>query len=501
MSGIGSGLSPGINAPSGSLGAMTVSFGADFSGFNDAVSQMGSSLNQLTDGISGIFGGAIGMVTGLVTGLGEAMIGVGAQSLSMAGDFQQQTNLLITSAGETVANIGMIRDGLLSMSVDTATGTANLVKGMFNIESAGYHGAAALLIEKTAAEGAKVENADLAATTDVLSTAMHNYSLPVMQATDVMNSFRMSASMGKMHMDDLTAAMKNVLPIASQAGVALTGVEAALSTMSLSGDKGASAGTHLSQMLTYLLAPSAKATKALTLVGLTTQQISDEMRVSLPDTVKMITDAVGEKFPAGSAKYLAAISAIVGGNKSMKAMLELSGQSLSDFIKNADQLAPTMTANSTAVDGWNIVQGNFNTQMESANNAIDAVFISIGQYLLPIVTQLLAGVAPLIDDLAQWIEHSQMLADASKNLTDYLGNLGQGFHDVFDPVKQVTELWPTLQSEVTGLAQTSLPPLTDALDRVTLGMKPMSDALDRATGSLKFVSHAFDPLTDGVNRT
>jgi TP901 family phage tail tape measure protein len=375
------------------------------------------------------FGNSAKTVGGLVAGgllvAGAAIIGIGALSTKMAADFQQSTNLLITSAGETTQNIGMIRTGLLQMSVDTATSTSDLVKGMFNVESASYHGADALTIMGVAARGAKVENADLSATTLVLTTAMHNYKEPASQAVDVMNSFRLAASIGVMHMDDLTAAMKNVLPIASVAKVKLTDVEAALATMSLSGDRGASAGTHLSQMLTSLLAPSAKASKELGIVGLTTQQISDEMKVSLPGTVAMITQAVGEKFPVGSAKYIAALSAIVGGNKQMKAMLELSGVSLATFTSDAKQLGPTMKANSTAVDGWNVVQGNFNFKMDAAKNAVAALMIKLGTALLPVLGQLLDKITPAITGFTKWITEGDRLkngiAAVAGGLSNFIG--------------------------------------------------------------------------------
>jgi len=356
------------------------------------------------------------------------------------------------------------------MSVDTATSTDQLVKGMFNIESAGYHGANALKIEGAAARGAKVENADLAATTDVLTTAMHNYHEPASQAVDVMNSFRMSASMGKMHMDDLTGALRNVLPIASQAGVKLTDVEAAISTMSLAGDKGASAGTHLSQMLTYLLAPTGKATSLLKEFGLTTQEISDEMKVSLPGAVQMITDAVGEKFPVGSAKYIAALSAIVGGNKSMKAMLELSGISLKTFTDDAKQLGPTMTANSTAVDGWTTVQSNFNFKMEAAKNVVEALMISVGEKLLPVVGQLADAVTPLIQGFSNWVT-------AGANVSDQLGVLQPAFQSVRDILPDIGKF---LAQAGDAIATNLLPPLESLITNVGLVVSDFATWLDKS---------------------
>src|SRR6266568_3847950 len=410
------------------------------------------------------------MAVGGLLVAGAAAIGFGVASGKMAADFEQSTNLLITSANEVPKNIDLIRSGLLKMSVDTATPIAELVKGMFNIESANYHGADAIKIEAAAARGAKVENADLAATTDTLTTAMHNYHEPASQAVDVMNSFRMAASIGKMRMDDLTGALKNVLPIASQAGVSLTDVEAALSTMSLAGDKGASAGTHLSQMLTYLLAPSSKATAALKEVGLTTQEISDEMKVSLPGAVQMITDAVGEKFPVGSAKYIAALSAIVGGNKSMKAMLELSGISLKTFTDEAKQLGPTMKANSTAVDGWTTVQSNFNFKMEAAKNVVEALMISVGEKLLPVVGQLADAVTPLIQGFSNWVT-------AGANVSDQLGVLQPAFQSVRDILPDVGKF---LTQAGDAIATNLLPPLESLITNVGLVISDFATWLDKS---------------------
>ena len=401
------------------LGSIVVKLGLDAGGLSGGLAAATSKLASFAAGVPGM----LGPVATIGIAVGAAIVGIGIASVAAAGDFQQAGTLLVTSAGESAKNIEMVKQGILQMAVDTGTSTDMLMKGMFNIESSGFRGRDALQVESAAARGAKVENSDLVATTDVLTTAMHNYHLGASKAVDVMNSFRMSAAAGKMHMDDLTGALKNVLPIASMAGVQLTDVEAALSTMSNAGDKGAAAGTHLSQMLTYLLAPSKKATGVLTEVGLTTQKIADEMKVSLPGAVEMITDAVGKKFPVGSAKYIAALSAIVGGNKSMKAMLELSGISLKEFADDASALAPTMKSASTSIDGFAAVQENFNFKMDQAKAAIETTSIRIGTLLLPLLSRMLDGVLPLIAGFGKW-------ATSSNGLSGIFTALGQAWQGV-----------------------------------------------------------------------
>src|SRR5260221_1871284 len=142
---------------------------------------------------------------------GAALVGIGIASTKMAGDFEQSTNTLITSAGLSRTSIDAVRAGILKMSVDTATGTDQLVKGMFNVQSALHLGAGGLLVLKAAAEGAKAENSDLAQTTDVLTTAMVNYKIPAAQAVAKMNSPILPGAAGKMPMNDLTDALRLVL--------------------------------------------------------------------------------------------------------------------------------------------------------------------------------------------------------------------------------------------------------------------------------------------------
>src|SRR5260221_2488312 len=130
------------------------------------------------------------------------------------------------------------------MSVDTATSTDQLVKGMFNVESALHLGVGGLQVLKAAAEGAKAENSDLAQTTDVLTTAMVNYKIPAFQAVGVMDSLIATVAAGKLHMDDLTGSVKKVPPVSASLHIYPFDVEGAPSTIADARDCRALASTH-----------------------------------------------------------------------------------------------------------------------------------------------------------------------------------------------------------------------------------------------------------------
>lgn len=132
--------------------------------------EFGISVN-LKDLVSGI-----GTAKGIVLGLGGTFAAMGAEAVNMAGTYQSQITQLVTGAGEAQKNLGMISQGILDMSVNTATSTTELTSGMFTIESAGYRGKAGLDALRAAAEGAKVGAASLADVAGGETTIMTDFS-------------------------------------------------------------------------------------------------------------------------------------------------------------------------------------------------------------------------------------------------------------------------------------------------------------------------------------
>jgi len=110
---------------------------------------------------------------------------VGVASIKMAANFEQATNQLITSAGESRKNIALVRTGLLDLSVQAGASATDLAKGMYLIESAGYHASTGLSVLKAAAEGAKVGGAEMSVVADGLTTAMKDYNIPTSQAAEI----------------------------------------------------------------------------------------------------------------------------------------------------------------------------------------------------------------------------------------------------------------------------------------------------------------------------
>lgn len=335
------------------------------------------------------------------------VVGIGVAAVHMAGDFQSGVDSLVTGAGESQKNLQMVSDGILNISQTTGESTKQLIAGMFMIESSGQHGAQALATLKVAAEGAKVGNADLGVVADGTTTIMTDFASSGITATQAVNLLVATVANGKTHMQDLSKSLATILPTASSAGVGLNDVMGAMATLTGEAVPASQAATFLRQTILALDAPSKGTVTALKAVGLSSSQVATEMHKSLPGALAMITEAVGKKFPVGSAGYIAALKNIAGGSKQMQGILDLTGDHLATFKTNTDNVAGAAHKSGTAVTGWALTQQSFNQQLSQGTATVQVAMIKLGQALMPVATAILHNLIPVF----QWmIAHGQIVA-------------------------------------------------------------------------------------------
>lgn len=425
--------------------------------------------------------------------IGVAGAAAGTLSLKMAGDFQSGLTSLVTGAGEAESSIGLLHTKILQMSIDTGTSTKDLVAGMYMIDSAGFTVAkGGLLVLQAASEGARVGMASLADVANGVTTALSDYHLPASQAVAVTNDLIATVAAGKTHMADLATAMSTILPTSSAVGVSLRDTSAAMATMTGEGTNAASAATYLRQLLIALEAPAKKGADALKAIGLTTGEVSTEMKKSLPGTLQMIMDHLAQTYTVGSPQYIEALKNIAGGSRQMQGILELTGTHLQTFKDNLDAISAAVQKGGTSITGWNLVQQDFNFRVEQAWRAIQALFIVIGSQLLPVVGKIVGSLTPVISSFIDWLGKTNAVGNAANAVVGFIHQLVDAFNQVFNPVKQVAVV---------------MKPLTDSFDRATgifhqvkQAAQPLLDSFDRAHGIIDSTAKAVNPMLDSFDR-
>ena len=341
---------------------------------------------------------------------------VAATSVKMAMDFQTATTALVTGAGESEKNLGLIKKGILDMAGVVGQTPKQLAEGLYMIESAGYHGAAGLKVLQASAEGAAVGSASMETVASALTTVMHDYNIPVSQANQVTSALIQTVASGKTHLELLGASLGKVIPTASLLGISLQQVGAAMAVQTNAGMSARLAAMHLNATMVSLVAPSGLAAATMTKFGLSAQKLKDTMadpKKGLGVALQDIVTAVGKKFPVGSAAYVDAIKTMASGTVGLQTILALTGTHAKEFAADAKTIGTSLHGAGKEVQGFALVQKDLGQQLKQLSGAGSAFAIAFGEWLLPKVSSIATWGLSVINWFKEHPLISKLASDAA----------------------------------------------------------------------------------------
>lgn len=230
-----------------------------------------------------------------------AVAAIGYESIKTAGNFESMTEHLVTDAGESQKNIGMIRSGMLALATATGTTTTQMSAGMYHIESAGFHGQKALDVLKVAAEGAKVGGADLDTIGQALTGTMNAFGTSGGTATQMMNAMIATVGAGDMKMEAFGSSLGNVAAIGASAKLSFAQVAGGVATMTAQNVSAQRATQDLAHTIGSLGNPTAIMTKEMTAMGLDSLKVSSNLgKNGLTGTFDTLVQAIAAHTKGGA---------------------------------------------------------------------------------------------------------------------------------------------------------------------------------------------------------
>jgi TP901 family phage tail tape measure protein len=205
-------------------------------------------------------------------------VGVAAAATKMAGDFEAQTMVLHTAAGESVKGLKTVRQGILDIAKDTGTDWHNLTEGMYQVEKAGIRGGNGLKVLRAAAQGAREENASLESVTNAMTSVMASYHLGADKSVQVMNAMKTAAGEGKMTMEQFASSLSTVLPIASANKISFSEVSGALATLTQHGTSAREGTQELASTIRSLASPNNVAVQEMQRLGLSSTDVAKGLK-------------------------------------------------------------------------------------------------------------------------------------------------------------------------------------------------------------------------------
>ncbi len=343
-------------------------------------------------------------------GAGLAAAAITYESIKAATSFETLTTRLVTSAGESKSNLDLVKKGILDVSTSVGVSADEVAKGMYTVESAGYHSAEGIKVLRAATEGAAIEGADFATVSNAVTDVLKDYHWGAEKATQATNALIKGVSYGKTNFQNLASSMANVLPMASAYGVKLNDVVGVEAEMTAHGMSAARASFNIANAMRNLANPTGVMTKELGLFGLKARDVQDSLsNKGLAGTMQWLSQVAHKGAGSVGQTYNEAFKKLLGSATALNVGLLATGENAHDTNKAIKGIGDAMGDSSKHVEGFAELQDTMAYKMDKAKAAIHNAGIAIGSALLPAVTKIAGAVARFVTPLAGWIEKHQKL--------------------------------------------------------------------------------------------
>ena len=205
-----------------------------------------SAIERAGSGIESTFSKIKGSVLGGFADIAKGMAGLTA--MLQAGNFLKtlvddaaKFNLAmkeVSTLSEDVArNFQQYKGQVVDMTTQIPIGATEAANALYQIESAGHHGADGLNVLRESAKGAIGGVTDTATTADAITTILNAYKMEASEAKRVSDLLFTTVRLGKTNMSQLGTTIAQVAPVAASFGVSIEDVLAAIASLTKQGTK------------------------------------------------------------------------------------------------------------------------------------------------------------------------------------------------------------------------------------------------------------------------
>jgi len=366
-------------------------------------------------------------------GMEAAMMGaknVIVKSIGAAAAYEHQMAQIRALTGATAEDTDFLKGSIRDMQKTMPKSSAELGAGAYFILSSGITDAAdAADVLEIAAKASTVGLGDTAVVADALTTVLNAYQMEAGQAGRVTDVLMQAVKDGKAEADAFSGVLGRVVPIASQMGISFEEVAANMATFTRLGVSAEEAATGLRGVMVQLLKPSEEAKELLASVGMSMEQVREQVREK---GLLSVLDMLMKKF-AGNEEAISTLFPDVRGLTNVLATAGVQGDAYAEILGNMD------TATGNLDRGFEEVSDTTQFKMQKAMNDLNVALQELGAETLPLVASaattasdaiaVLAAMARVAKgDVSGFDEQTGLSAEglakmAEKGL-DFLGVLG-----------------------------------------------------------------------------
>ena len=357
------------------------------------IGQVGDKLQAVGDKVSGVGTTLTKSVTAPVVGLGTAAVATAANFESSMSQVQATMGVtkdaMSTVNGQSVNTMDTLAALAKQMGSETAFSASECAEALNYLALAGYDTQEMCDTLPTVLNLAAAGGIDLASASDMVTDAMSALGMGTDEATTMVDQMAKTSSTTNTSVAQLGEAILTIGATAKTVKGGTAELNTALGILANNGIKGVEGGTHLRNVILSLQNPIDKAAACMERLGVDVYDSQGNMR--------SLNDVLGDL------------------NTSMDGMTSAEKSNIIAQIFNKTDLAAVNSLLANTGESWNTVQqaiiesggaaqqmadtqlDNLQGQLTILKSALEGLAISIGELLMPVIKNVVAGIQSFVD--------------------------------------------------------------------------------------------------------
>ena len=335
-----------------------------------------------------------------------------ALAVKSTADFEAQMSNVGTLIDTNVESLDKMGQQILDIAKRIPVPVEELTTSLYDIRSAGIPAERAM---STLEDSAKLARAGLGTTseaTNIMTSALNAFASEGLTSGQTADILFKTVKAGKTTISALAQAFGATAPVIQSAGVGLADFQAATAALTTAGTPAAQAQTQLRASIVALQKPTKEMESIFQRLGVSSEKDLIKKFGGLGGAFKAVNDA-GTEMGLNLSKAWSSVEAA-------SAVTSITGATNEAYVNTLNDMTKGANAVEIAFDKQSKTMAS---QAQLAKNNMQALSITVGTSLIPIVNGLLETVTPIINRFSNWARENRPLLDTIVKVTAGLAAL------------------------------------------------------------------------------
>lgn len=322
---------------------------------------------------------------------GAAVLAPMAVAANSAMEFEASMSNVATLIDTNVESMDKMGGEILKMARHLPAPIEELTASLYDIRSAGVSAENAMKVLDASGRLAAAGLATTSESTNMMTSAINAFKNEGLKAAEISDILFKTVKFGKTNISQLAQAFGATAPIVQSAGVLLADFSAATAALTTVGTPAAQAQNQIRASIIALQKPTADMEKIFKKLGVATGEELIKREGNLVNAFKAVNNE-GGKMNMNLAKAWSSTEALAAVTSLLGSTNEAYVTTLQDMTKGTNAIDEAFAKQSSTMKA----------QAQIAKNEIQVLSITIGQQLLPIISDVLKSVMPVIERFSSW---------------------------------------------------------------------------------------------------